>query len=278
MSDQDATTFAKAILARTITTHGQTTGRLGPTDPLTISDIKAVAEELDVPASMVDAALDLPVVHEPTRANSYVATVDRYIAATPDTIIREAKPHLLYQEWMRVLAPIADGIVFTPIEPNQQGGDPDRIASRGDTTLTILPIGHDGVIARLALGVESPWQMVLPAMIGFTSLGGPFTGYMASVLVKDVTTIWAYLMLGAVIAAVAGGLYTYHLWQRGVRRTLLHLTGAADAIAKACTSSARTPEPTSGSVAEDVGTFVGRFLNGLYAARRSRRIARGNHK
>lgn len=286
MHDPQATAFSKAILERALTDYAQTAGDLGPTDPLDIAGVKAVAAELDVPDAYVDAALANPIVHAPTMANGYTITVEQFMAADPDAILRSAKPILLSQFRHQVVGPTPNGATFKPVEGANNPADPYNLSGLADFTLTCIPLGlpslratrpsrtHDndtGTIVQATGQLSNPLASTLPAAIGM----GIGFGHIPGVLLYHFTSVSNDIsrnvaFIGILIAAVAGAVIAYRFWRQDAKRLTLQVTGVLDRIKRDLPTNA----VTTISVPEDeqpipLGSLIQRMIRRIHNGKRS---------
>lgn len=286
MHDPQATAFSKAILERALTDYAQTAGDLGPTDPLDIAGVKAVAAELDVPDAYVDAALANPILHAPTMANGYTITVEQFMAADPDAILRSAKPILLSQFRHQVVGPTPNGVTFKPVEGANNPADPYNLSGLADFTLTCIPLGlpslratrpsrtHDndtGTIVQATGQLSNPLASTLPAAIGM----GIGFGHIPGVLLYHFTSVSNDIsrnvaFIGILIAAVAGAVIAYRFWRQDAKRLTLQVTGVLDRIKRDLPTNA----VTTISVPEDeqpipLGSLIQRMIRRIHNGKRS---------
>lgn len=248
MHVEQADAFSKAILERALTHYANAEGDLGPTDPLDIAGVKAVAAELDVPDAYVDEALASPIVHAPTLANGFTITVEQFIGADPSAIMRSARPVLLRDYQHQVVAPTPQGATFKPIDGLPQSRDPYHLSGLSDLTLTCIPLGRQvlraahphrtnpgnddtGTIVQANGHIENPLANMLGAAVGMGLGFGHVPGvvlYHFTSLGNDISRNVAFI--GIVLASVFGAWLAFRLWKQQVTRLTLQLVGALDRI------------------------------------------------
>lgn len=263
MDNIDPQVFSRQVLERALEAHGMSEGYLSPKDPLTLATIRDIATELDVPEDFVEKALAKAIVTLPRWKNGYRVIVDRYMPASPDIVLMEAKPILREHNGLMVLSPLEDGYIFTNIDDGMYDQSPQRLGEYGDVTLSVIPLDETGSIARMMVQVENPFSMMVAAVLGYGCIATILSAFVAAAYNWDPAFIHSPALIVVPIALVAGIIHAVYDWNKRSERIALQVTGAMSVIVDGVNQQVHHIEKHPETVAEQAGGFVARFLNGF---------------
>lgn len=265
----DPQAFARQVLERALEAHGMSEGYLGPKDPLTLTTVRDVAAELDVPEDFIEEALSKAVVTKPQWKNGYRLMVDRYIPAAQDIVLMEAKTALREHNRLMVLTPLEDGYVFTDIDDGAHSQNPQRLGEYGDVTLNVLPLDKQSSIARLMVQVEHPMLLVAMSILGYGVVATIFGTFVAAIYKWDAAFLRNPIIVLLALMLIGGTIHAFYDWTKRTERIALQMTGGMTNIVRAAKDRARPEVDPAEYLGKQAGGFVTRFLDAFWQSDRT---------